>query len=190
MHSYEAVHGRLPPAVVYGKDGRPLLSWRVLLLPHLELQDLYEQFHLDETWDGPHNLPLLKQMPATFAAPGRKSSRLPAYHTVCHVFVGHGTAFEDPHGLPMADFPDGLSNTLLIVEAGPPVPWTKPEELPYAPDRPLPALDCLFRDGFRFAHADGLVSFFKKEGSEALLRALITRNGGKKIPLSDSAIEP
>ena len=50
MHSYAATHGRLPPAVVYGKDGQPLYSWRVLLLPFIEQSELYQQFHLDEAW--------------------------------------------------------------------------------------------------------------------------------------------
>src|SRR5437867_12176876 len=53
--NYHEENGRLPPAVVYGKDSQPLYSWRVLLLPYLEDENLYRQFKLDEPWDGPHN---------------------------------------------------------------------------------------------------------------------------------------
>src|SRR5947209_6845650 len=150
MHAYNDTHGRLPPAVVYGADGKPLYSWRVLVLPFIEQQELYKQFKLDKPWDSPHNLPLLEKMPGTYAPPPGKRKKVPPSHTVLHVFVGKGTAFEGREGLRLPeDFPDGTSNTLLVVEAGPPVPWTKPEDLPYAPDRPLPNLDLLFKDGFR-----------------------------------------
>jgi hypothetical protein len=70
-----------------------------------------------------------------------------------------------------------MSNTFLVVEAGKPVPWTKPEDLCYDPDGPLPELDCIFTDGFRAAMADGSVRSISKQASEATLRAAITRNG-------------
>ena len=180
MHAYEQSHGQLPPAVVYSPDGKPLYSWRVLLLPYIEQDDLYQQFHLDESWDSPHNIALLPRMPGTYAAPGSKASKLPPYHTVCHVFIGKGAAFEGDEGLRLTqDFPDGLSNTFLVVEAGEPVPWTKPEDLPYEPDGPLPDLRCLFKDGFRTGMADGSVHFVRKGTSEATVRAAITRNGSE-----------
>jgi hypothetical protein len=169
---------------VYGKDGTPLLSWRVLVLPYLEQKELYHQFHLDEAWDSPHNRMLLERMPEIYAPPGTKARRVPPHHTVLHVFVGPGTAFDDPKGRRLEDFSDGTANTLLVVEAGQPVPWTKPEELIYRPDAPLPFPDWLFHDGFRFLMADGLVRFLKKEANEATLRALITRNGADPLVLS------
>jgi hypothetical protein len=105
----------------------------------------------------------------------------PPYHTLCHVFVGKGAAFEGREGLSLAaDFPDGTSNTLVVVEAGEPVPWSKPDDLRYDPDGPLPQLRCLFRDGFRAGFADGSVDWIPKTTGEAALRALITRNAGDK----------
>jgi len=183
MHNYHGTHGQLPPAVVYGYDGQPLYSWRVLLLPYIEEDDVYEQFHLDEPWDSPHNIALLPRMPGVYAAPGSKAKMIPPYHTVCHVFVGKGAAFEGREGLRMpADFPDGVSHTFFVVEAGPPVPWTKPDDLVYDPDGPLPELQCLFKDGFRACMGDGSVRIVKKGTSEATLRAAITRNGGERLP--------
>jgi hypothetical protein len=167
---------------VYGKRGKALHSWRVLLLPYLEQEKLYRRFKLDEPWDSPHNLQLLPLMPAVYAPPPGKLSRMPAHHTACHVFVGRGAAFEGRKGLRLPDdFPDGRSNTFLVVEAGQPVPWTKPQELRYAPDRPLPDLTGIFDDGFRAVMADGSARFIKKEISETTLRAAITRNGGDTL---------
>ena len=179
MWNYQEVHGRLPPAVVYGEDGTPPYSWRVLILPYIEWGGLYKEFHLDEPWDSPHNIQLLPKMPATYAPPGRKAKAVPAHHTVCHVFVGKGAAFEGRRGLRLpADFPDGTSNTILVAEAGPPVPWTKPEDLPFDPDGPLPELRRLFKGGFRAGLADGSRWWFSSDTSETALRRWIRRDDG------------
>jgi hypothetical protein len=181
MHNYQSVHGRFPPAAVCGGDGEKLYSWRVLVLPYIDQLELYSQFHLDEPWDSPHNLTLLPKMPATYAPPSGKVWKVPPHHTVCKVFVGRGAAFEGPEGLCLnSDFPDGTSNTFLVVEAGTPVPWTKPDDLPFDPDGPLPDLRGLFSDIFRAGMADGSVRYIPTTTSEATLRAAITRNGGDK----------
>lgn len=185
MHSYGTEHGRLPPAVVYGADGRPLHSWRVLLLPYLDENELFKQFRLDEPWDSPHNIKLLDKMPSVYAPPSGKAGLVPPYHTVFHVFVGKGAAFEGKEGLRWEDFTDGPANTFLIVEAGEPVPWTKPEDIAYDPDGPVPPLRCIFRDGFRAGMGDGRRTWVPKETSEAAIRAQITRNAGDGFDLSD-----
>jgi len=69
FHSYMEQHGRLPPAAICDAKGRPLLSWRVALLPFIAQGELYRQFKLDEPWDSPHNIKLLDQMPATYDSP-------------------------------------------------------------------------------------------------------------------------
>ena len=63
MHNYREAHGRFPAPAIQGKDGKPLLSWRVAILPYLEEDGLYQSFKLDEPWDSPHNKPLLERMP-------------------------------------------------------------------------------------------------------------------------------
>jgi hypothetical protein len=179
MIAYSDEHqGRLPPAVVYGKDGKPLHSWRVLILPYIEQQKLYDEFKLDEPWDSPHNIALLEKMPAAYAPPPGKRSKVPAYHTVCHVFVGKGTALAGRDGPRYpADFLHGTSQTILLIEAGNPVPWTKPEELTYDPDQPLPVPVGLFKNGFRVAMADGSAHFVNpKEVTEETMRKVIERD--------------
>lgn len=167
---------------MYGPDGTPLHSWRVLILPYIEQQKLYDEFRLAEPWDSPHNIRLLDRMPSTYAPPQGKRSLVPPHHTVCHVFVGRGAAFEGRKGLKLAvDFPDSTSNTLLFVEAGEPVPRTKPEDIAYDPACPLPPLRGLFKDGFRACAADGSRRFVRHDISEAALRAVITRDGGEEL---------
>jgi hypothetical protein len=186
LHDYEKVHGTLPPAAVYDKQGKPLLSWRVLVLPYLEREGeaergLFQQFKLDEPWDSPHNHRLLERIPKVYAPPEGIVTPEP-YTTYYQVFVGKGTAFEGTKGISLADFPDGTETTFLVVEAGAAVPWTKPEDLAYAPDQPLPELGGMSPHRFLVAMADGHVTQVRKEKPEETLRALITRNGGEPVP--------
>jgi hypothetical protein len=190
LRGYHESYGRLPPPVVRDKDGRPLYSWRVALLPFLE-QDLYKRFRLDEPWDGPHNRELLAETLRCYVPVlgGKDGPGLTRYLA----FVGPGTAFERD-GLTWDDFPDDPANTILVVEAGTPVPWSKPVDLPYAPGQPLPPLGAGYtkpvhflcyevtrRAGFNAGFGDGSVRFLRADTDEATLRALITRNGGEKV---------
>ncbi len=183
MHNYQDVKKTLPSAALYDRQGQPLLSWRVLILPYMEQESLYKEFHLDEPWDSPYNLRLLPRMPQVYAPPYRVRSAKP-YSTPYQVFVGKGAAFEGKHGLRLPDdFPDGTANTLLIVEAAELVPWTKPADLLFDRKRPLPALGWTPSQGFNAALADGSA---RRIGilqlpSETTLRAAITRNGGETL---------
>jgi hypothetical protein len=178
MQWYEYGNGSctLPPPAVYGPGGTPLLSWRVLLLPALGHEDLFRRFNLNEPWDSQHNLQLLPEMPPEYAPPERKSAA--DYTTYCQVFVGPGAAFERSRRLRLpGDFPDGMSQTILVVEGGQAVPWTKPADLSYQPDGPLPKLGGRSPNGFYAAFADGGVFFIERKTTEKTLRALVTRNG-------------
>jgi RNA polymerase sigma factor (sigma-70 family) len=186
MHEFHDAKLCFPPAAIYDKNGKPLLSWRVTLLPQLHETDLYKLFHLDEPWDSPHNKTLLANMPNVYRIPGIGD----ATSTFYQVVVGKSTVFEkrratDPQGpargIRIADITDGTSNTLLVVEAGVPVPWTKPEELPYSETGKLPALGGAFKDTIHAAMADGAVRELPRNAPEDFLRALITRDGGEHI---------
>ncbi len=145
MHTYYQIHGRFPPVAVSDVNGKPLLSWRVTLLPFVEQTALYQRFKLDEPWDSPHNYALIGEMPSIYAAPHRPDVALGT--TVFQVFVGPGTAFDPkaPLRLPPTDFPGGPRELLLIAEAAHAVTWTKPEDLPYAADQRLPALGSVLK---------------------------------------------
>ena len=192
MHGYaDANKGSLPPPAVVGKDGKDRLSWRVLLLPYLGERDLYEQFKLSEPWDSPHNKKLLSKMPKVFAPPG-VTTRQP-HSTFYQIFVspkpkvGNApeagwlpAAFIDGQQMRFpASFTDGLANTILIIEAGNAVPWTKPDDLPYPADKPLPKLGGMFRDVIQAAFANGDTHTLTKQYDEFNLRAVITSSGGE-----------
>jgi RNA polymerase sigma factor (sigma-70 family) len=268
MHNYSDVYGHMPPPALTDKDGKALLSWRVELLPFLDQNELYQQFHREEPWDSPHNKKLLSKMPTVFAPPGVKT-RQPNW-TYYQVFVsagspgggrrspmmgggmgpmmqqqmqmqkmmrgmggpgarggpgmqqgggsapgmggtgGQGARGGSPmgggaggdgmvvvgHDHPVAafvkgeiaafpaSFTDGTSNTILLIEAGNPVPWTKPEDLHYAEDEPLPELGGLFPDVIHAAFADGAIHTLTPKYDEKQLRLAITIDDGMNLDLS------
>jgi hypothetical protein len=196
FQAYEKEHGRLPPAAVRDAAGRPLLSWRVLLLPYLEAGELYREFHLDEPWDSPHNRPLLDRMPGVYRpTPGNPVPE--PFMTYFQVFVGKGSPFGGEElTLEKIKAADGGANTILVVEGGASVAWSKPVDLSYAADQPLPPLGNLYlnecyvspRGSFLTLFADGSIRCFFHDAPESLLRPLITWNGGE--PLDWSALEP
>jgi hypothetical protein len=184
MLNYHDTQGRFPPPGVSGPNqplpGRPQprLSWRVALLPYLGRNDLYSRFNFNESWDGPTNSKLLTEMPSVYKIPGDEIQ--PGY-TRYQVFVGNGAAFDANmlQPLSIASFTDGTSNTILIVEAEKPVPWTKPEDIPYEPGKPIrPLLSTHFRGGCNIVMADGSPRVVTSDVPESTLHAAITRGAG------------
>src|ERR1043166_2473231 len=92
MHHYHDQHKCFPAHANFDADGKPLLSWRVLLLPYLEQNELYKKFHLDEPWDSAHNLALIQEMPRTYAP--FRSEAGSRHESNYQVFFGPGAAFE------------------------------------------------------------------------------------------------
>src|SRR4051812_41854993 len=96
--------GTFPAPAIEDSQGRPLLSWRVAILPYLDEAGLFNRFALDEPWDSPHNMGLLPRMPSTFALPGVPVPQPFATHY--RVFVGPNTPFEGK-GVKLREIPDG-----------------------------------------------------------------------------------
>ena len=114
------------PGDIVAKDGKALLSWRVAILPYIEEDTLYKQFKLDEPWDSEHNKKLIEKMPKIYA-PVRVKAQ--PGETFYQSFYGPKTVF-DPKAkrptLAAISNANGISNTVLVVEAGVPTVWTKP----------------------------------------------------------------
>jgi hypothetical protein len=184
---YEQAHGYLPPPSLTHDGGTPLLSWRVAILPYLGYGSLYERFHLSEPWDSPHNRALLAEMPAEFACPGGPRRR--AGRTGYLVVVGPrsdtysvNTPFDPTRGVDIREITDGPSSTILIVETGALVPWTKPDDLHWARGEPLPQLASPHHGGAHVAFADGAIRFLKPDTiTPQILEAILTINGGEVI---------
>lgn len=177
MHNYHDSHKSFPPHALYGGDGKPLLSWRVLLLPFLEHDDLFREFLLNEPWDSPHNLALLPKMPDAYRSPSRLNS-VTRGETFYQVFVGRGAAFEGPKGMKFGAIRDGASNTIFLVNSKEAVPWTKPQDLRFPMEQPFAELAAFVEGHFLVCMGDCHARYFDKTVREETINAAITPNGG------------
>jgi prepilin-type processing-associated H-X9-DG protein len=180
LNKFESAHGHLPPPAIRDSNGKPLLSWRVMILPDLGETALYQQFKLDEPWDSPHNSALLAKIPKVYQCPS-EPSLVAGNATTYEVVVGAGTAFDPdkPDGVSLAEITDGTANTIGVAESSAPVPWTRPTDIDFGPQGSPPSFGSAHPGGFNAATLDGSVRFIKATVPLETLRALCTRAGGE-----------
>ena len=174
MHNYHSAYHAFPDDI-RDADGKPLLSWRVALLPFCDELSLYHEFHLNEAWDSPHNRKLLNRMPTGLFCLASGSAN--TGETVYQGFAGP-QAFFDGKATRLADIRDGASNTIAVVESTAAVPWTKPTHIPFDPQKDPLGGESFHSGGFNALFCDGSVKFVKVPMSPQLLKALITKDGG------------
>ena len=169
------------PRNVTDKDGKPLLSWRVQILPYIEAADLHNAFRMDEAWDSEHNLKLLERMPKVFSSPRVLVNK--KGYTVYQGFEGAGAAFERGKQLRFpASFSDGTSNTIMLVESSIAVPWTKPVDLPFDPKKDVIDFGKAYGGKPLTVLCDGSVRTLDlKNLSQETLKNAITTAGGEVL---------
>jgi len=184
MHNYHDAYGSFPPAFVPDEDGRPMHSWRVLILPYLEQGYLYEQYNFDEPWDSPANLALARSMPNVFQCP---SGATGLAETSYAVIEGPGALFDGPDAFKLRDVTDGTSNTIMVVEvAGAGIQWTEPrdidlEQFALRIGGPSGGIRSEHPGGANAVIADGSVRFLADSIDPTTLEALITKGGGENV---------
>jgi prepilin-type processing-associated H-X9-DG protein len=187
MHNYHDVYRCFPPAYVPDADGKPMHSWRVLILPFLEQQSLYDQYDFNEPWDGPNNIRLADSIPAVYACPDSVFSNS---NTCYAMIVGPDTISDGPSAARLADIKDGTANTLMVVEAaGNGINWMEPRDLDAQKlsfvinDRPTPGgIKSDHPGGANVVFCDGAVRFLPDTTSPGVVKDLSTIAGGERIP--------
>ncbi len=175
FHSHADAFQNVPRDIT-DKNGKPLLSWRVAVLPFLDENELHEQFNLSQPWDSKDNKKLLERLPKAFTAPRGKFEK---GHTFYQSFAGAG-AIMGAKPIMMVDVKDGLTNTFIVIEAGEAVPWTKPADLAFDPAKPLPKLGGIFDGDHNTLFGDGAVRFLKKGIKDINLKKYVTIAGAEQ----------
>ncbi|WP_020468141.1 DUF1559 family PulG-like putative transporter [Zavarzinella formosa] len=180
VHNYHDVNGISPSAAICDKKGKPLLSWRVSILPYIEQDQLYKQFKLDEPWDSDNNKKLIDKIPPVYVLPYQEQPK--KGETSYLAFVGNGALFDNVQGFKLTQIPDGTSNTILFVESSKSVPWTKPEDIEYDPKKPVLPFLLFEKDVCQVSFADGSVRAISKKVEDKIWHWLIQPNDGNVIP--------
>src|SRR5262249_35014844 len=94
LPNYHDDYRSLPPAYIADAEGRPMHSWRVLILPYLEQKSLYDKYDFSEPWNGPNNSKLHDQIIQAFCCPSRPGKQ-PRTETSYVVVRGAKTAWPD-----------------------------------------------------------------------------------------------
>ena len=176
-HNYASAHNGFPAQANYDKNGKPLLSWRVHVLPYIEQQELYDQFHLDEPWDSPHNRKLIKKMPQVYSSP----SVAPGPGKTVYLGVaGEGGLFGNKKRN-FAEIKDGLSNTAMMIEvdSNRAVEWTKPVDYEFSPRTGLSGVGNVNPGVILVTMADGSVRAVSRSVNIDVWKALMTIDGGE-----------
>jgi len=173
MLQYHDAYRRLPASAQLTRHEQTPHSWRVALLPYLGRQDLYEQYRFDEPWDSPANRNVLEDMPDVFRSPfDERKSTNSGYYAV----VGRRAMFERDTHVRIRDVLDGTRNTILVVESKQGIPWTKPEDIPFDPLDPAPALGGFMPERLAFITVAGEPHIVSQEKIEAGLKFFIIRD--------------
>lgn len=195
LHNYHDTYKCFPAAYVADKNGKPLHSWRVALLPYLERSDLYNLYNFDEPWDSPGNLAVAQQMPEYFRCPSDPSG--PGGTQSSYVIVRCDpsqqplqTLFAPNHWTEFREIADGTANTIMVVETSNPVPWTQPDADPdlgqfFAEFAALSSGgQSNHPHGVNVAFADGSVRFLSRELDAQELRALFGPSDGQIVNIN------
>jgi len=186
LHNFESSYKSLPPA--RGGSVSTGLSWRVHILPFLEQAELYQQFHLDEPWDSPHNKSLVAKMPLVYRFGGGKLGQ-GMTTLVVPKYGDEARAIGDaPQGAGFREYRDGTSNTIMALEVSEAdaTIWTKPDTFEINPQAPRRGLEA--RGGRPLIlMGDGSVHRLSASAADNDVRGLFTRAGGETI--ADGSIE-
>jgi prepilin-type processing-associated H-X9-DG protein len=186
LNYYSDIHGALPPAYTVDADGRPLHSWRTLILPYLEQQSLYDQIDLSKPWDDPANKAAFETGVEVYSCP---SGSLPLGSTTFLANVAPDGCFLPTEPRKLTEITDSHAMTLMVIEVdvAQAVHWMSPMDADETVIAKLSAPALMpHGHGINAAAVDGHVFPLSADAGSAQFRALISANGNDDAMLSQT----
>lgn len=185
LHNYVEMYGTLPPAYTTDANGKPLHSWRTLILPQMELGRLYESIDLTKPWDDPVNAEACQTIVPGYQCPSSVTDPAKNNHTTYLAVVTPNSCFRAGKSVSLSEIADGTSNTLMVIEVDTEhaVPWMAPVDA----DEQLvmsigPESELAHSGGVNAAFVDGSVHFLMTDDLSATdRRALISIAGNDNV---------
>jgi prepilin-type processing-associated H-X9-DG protein len=181
LMTYESQYGCYPPAYVADANGEPQHSWRVLILPQLGRQDLFNRYDFAEPWNGPNNLQLATQMPDVYGCPADTDA--PRQFTSYVAAIGPDRMFPGDQPRKLREVVDGLSNTIAVMEfAGSQINWLEPRDGPVLGESTATgAPSSSHPRGATVLFADGSVQSVASDVDAGALEAMLTVDGDDEV---------
>jgi prepilin-type processing-associated H-X9-DG protein len=185
--SYHQTYGSFPPAFVADANGKPLYSWRVLILPEMDEQPLAKKIRSDEAWDGPNNSQPTQYGLFTFACPSDPQLAGSSCNVTDYVaVVGPHTAWSGAKPRKLSDFKDPSKTILLVEVANAGIHWAEPRDLYVG--QMSPGINSKVGQGISSDHsggahvlfADGSVDFLPDTTDPKKLGEMLDLDGGTK----------
>lgn len=178
LHNYESVYQSFPPAFTVDENGNKLHSWRTLILPYMEQGALYERIDLSKPWNDDANAFLAATEIGVFSCP---SGNLEPGATTYVAVIDPSGIFGDTEPTRQRDIPDGISNTLLVVEVdtASAVPWASPQDTDTASYLASLSANSPHTGGGNVAMADGSVQFVTGTINPEVVESMVTKDGGE-----------
>ncbi len=183
LQAYEAEYGTLPPAYTVDEHGKPLHSWRTLILPYLDQQDLYRKIDLSQPWDDPANAAVSQTTSGQFYPYTCPSVNLSKGHTTYLAVVTPESCIQPDKPRRLSEVSGGRAGIVMLVEVDDEhaVPWMAPRDAneslltSISKDTKLP-----HHGGRRVTYVDGSIGTVEANRSADQWRAMISiTNAGR-----------
>jgi prepilin-type processing-associated H-X9-DG protein len=188
LHNYYQSYDCFPPAYAADASGKPMHSWRILIIPFMDTSSLYYNYNLSQPWDSPSNLAASNRWPNyIYVCPNHRDP--PSPFTSYVALVGPGTAFPGSQSSKLGDSREGPARSIMVVEiTDTDIGWTEPRDLDISKidwringPKP-PGVSSLDGPGTHVLFMDGHVSFITEGVSPPNLKAMATLDGGEPAP--------
>lgn len=191
LQMYHDQYQAFPPAYTADASGKPLHSWRTLILPFMierEGDKLYEQIDLTKAWDDPGNAAVFAMAPHMYQC--LSVSRGGADLTTYLACVGPNAAIHPTQARRRSEIKDDILSTVMVVEVpvDKGVPWMSPQDADEAMMMSIHSESPLahrYEKTVAVIFADGTLKRLPAKVFMEQRRGMITIAGGEKVELDE-----